>query len=230
MRIAVFGTGAVGQTLSAKLKSLNHEVVIGTRNVEETLARTEKDRYGNPGFSEWFKSQSGIALDTFSSAAAGADVIINATQGAVSIDIFKSVNPDNLENKIVIDIANPLDFSKGMPPGLIPELSNFNSLGEELQKSFPRARIVKTLNTMWCGLMVNPGMIGNGEHINFLCGNDQDAKDRVKSLLKEFGWKEENLIDLGDITASRGTEAVLPLWLRLMMTKQTAAFNFKVVG
>jgi predicted dinucleotide-binding enzyme len=230
MRIAVFGTGSVGQTLAAKLNSLGHEVVIGTRNVKETLARTEKDRYGNPGFPEWFKSQSGITVNTFGAAAAGADLIINATQGAVSIDIFKSVNPENLADKIVLDIANPLDFSKGMPPGLIPGLSNFNSLGEEMQKSFPQAKVVKTLNTMWCGLMVNPGMAGNGDHINFICGNDQDAKDRVISLLKDFGWKEENCIDLGDITASRGTEGVLPLWLRVMMTRQTAAFNFNLVG
>jgi predicted dinucleotide-binding enzyme len=116
-----------------------------------------------------------------------------------------------------------------MPPSLIPSLSNTNSLGEELQKEFPESKVVKTLNTMWCGLMVNPGMLGGGDHVNYLCGNDPEAKIKVRELLKKFGWKEENLLDLGDITSSRGTEAVLPIWLRIMGTVGSGAFNFKIV-
>jgi hypothetical protein len=116
-----------------------------------------------------------------------------------------------------------------MPPSLIPELSNTNSLGEEIQKNFPGSKVVKTLNTMWCGLMVNPSMIGNGDHVNYLCGNDQSSKTAVKDLLKKFGWKEDSLVDLGDITNSRGTEALLPIWLRVWAVTKTGAFNFKIV-
>ena len=129
-----------------------------------------------------------------------------------------------------MDIANPLDFSKGMPPSLIPALSNTNSLGEEIQKSFPSAIVVKTLNTMWCGLMVNPVMINNGDHTNFICGNDAEGKQKVKALLSEFGWKNENILDLGDISSARGTEAVLPIWLRIWNATQNGAFNVKVVS
>lgn len=83
---------------------------------------------------------------------------------------------------------------------------------------------------MWCGLMVNPTMIGGGDHTNFICGNDAEAKVKVKSLLKEFGWKDQNILDLGDITNARGTEAVLPIWLRVWGATQNGAFNFKVVS
>ncbi|MBX7164654.1 MAG: hypothetical protein K1X49_13275, partial [Saprospiraceae bacterium] len=157
-------------------------------------------------------------------------IIINATKGANSIDVLNSVGAASLNGKILIDVANPLDFSKGMPPSLIPSLSNTNSLGEEIQKTFPEVKVVKTLNTMWCGLMVNPTMIGGGDHINYLCGNDTDAKTEVKKfLINNFGWKEENLLDLGDICNARGTESVLPIWLRVFLATNNGAFNFKLV-
>jgi predicted dinucleotide-binding enzyme len=134
-----------------------------------------------------------------------------------------------LADKILIDVSNPLDFSKGMPPSLIEGMNNTNSLGEEIQKAFPRTKVVKTLNTMWCGLMVNPTMIGDGNHMNFISGNDADAKRKTIDFLKLFGWKEENIIDLGDITAARGSEAILHLWLRLWGVLPHGPFNFNVV-
>jgi len=117
-----------------------------------------------------------------------------------------------------------------MPPSLVAELSNTNSLAEEIQKSFPESKVVKTLNTMPAGLMVNPGMVNKGDHTNFICGNDPEAKEKVKSLLKEFGWRSENILDLGVITSARGTEAILLLWVGIMGTKPTGAFNFKIVS
>ena len=129
-----------------------------------------------------------------------------------------------------MDIANPLDAGKGMPPPLIPELSNTNSLGEEIQKVFPQAHVVKTLNTMWCGLMVNPAMIGGGDHTNFICGNNTEAKKKVRQLLNQFGWKDENILDIGDITSARGTEAVLPIWLRVWAARNNGVFNLKIVS
>lgn len=230
MKIAVIGTGTVGQTFASRLVSLGHKVMMGTRNVSDKLAATNKDMYGNPPFSEWHAANKSVQLGTFAEAAAFGEIILNVTQGANSINALKQADTKNLDGKVLVDIANPLDFSKGMPPSLLPELSNTNSLGEEIQKTFPGVKVVKTLNTMWAGLMVNPNMIAAGDHSAFICGNDADAKAKVKSLMNEFGWKNENILDLGDITAARGTEAVLPIWLRIWSATQNGAFNFKVVS
>lgn len=230
MKIGILGTGSVGQTLASKLTSLHHTVMLGTRNVDEKLASQARDHFGNAPFSEWYKLNQQIKLGTFAEAAEFGEIIINATEGLHSINALQMAKDENLKGKILIDISNPLDFSKGMPPSLYPELSNINSLGEEIQKTFPETKVVKTLSSMWAGLMVNPAMINNGDHTNFICGNDVDAKEKVKSMLYEFGWKNENILDLGDITSARGVESILPIWLRIMGTKQTGAFNFKVVS
>lgn len=229
MKISIIGTGTVGRTLASKLVELGHEVFIGTRNVSEKLATSEKDNYGNPPFSEWYKANSKVRLESFAKAAYFGEIVINATHGGSSLEALKIAGAKNLSGKILIDVSNPLDFSKGMPPSLLPGLNNTYSLGEEIQKIFPYTLVVKTLNTMWCGLMVNPGMVGGGDHINYISGNDIAAKTRVRDLLKQIGWKEENLIDLGDITASRATESVLPIWLRLSGVLKTGAFNFRIV-
>jgi 8-hydroxy-5-deazaflavin:NADPH oxidoreductase len=229
MKIAIIGTGSVGQTLASRLSELRHDVMIGTRNVSDKMTGTEKDSYGNPPFSEWLKTNTKVKLGTFSEAAYFGEVVINATHGSSSVKALILAGAKNLAGKIIIDLANPLDFSNGMPPSLIPGLSNTNSLGEEIQKTFPDAFVVKTLNTMWCGLMVNPDMIGKGDHINFISGNNTESKAKVMKLLNQFGWKDENLIDLGDITAARATEALLPIWLRVMGVTKSGAFNFKLV-
>jgi 8-hydroxy-5-deazaflavin:NADPH oxidoreductase len=134
---------------------------------------------------------------------------------------------NNLAGKIVIDVSNPLDESKGMPPSLF--VSNTDSLGEQIQRAFPKAKVVKTLNTMWCGLMVNPRMLPE-PHVNFMAGNDAAAKTTVKGLLKSFGWRDEELFDLGDITSARGMESWLPLWLRIFGATKNGAFNLKLVS
>ncbi|MBK6834019.1 MAG: NAD(P)-binding domain-containing protein [Bacteroidetes bacterium] len=228
MKISILGTGTVGQTIAAKLISLGHEVMMGTKNAADKLASTNKD--GITIFANWHKENNRVKLGTFAEAALFSELIFNATQGANSINALNLSGKENLKGKILIDIGNPLDFSQGMPPCLIPSLSNTNSLGEEIQKTFPDTKVVKTLNTMWCGLMVNPALINNADHTNFICGNDAEAKNTVKSLLNEFGWKNENLLDLGDISCARGTEAILPVWLRIWGATKNGAFNFKIVS
>ena len=230
MKICIIGTGTVGQTIASKLIELDYDAMLGTRNVKEKLLAKEKDSYGNPPFSEWNKLNARAKLGTFEEAAAYGDIVINATHGGSSIAALKMAGAKNLSGKILIDISNPLDFSKGMPPSLLPGLHNTNSLGEEIQKTFPDAKVVKTLNTMWCGLMINPGMIGSGDHINYISGNDPDAKNEVKKLLLQFGWKDKNIIDLGDISAARATESLMPIWLRVMGVIHTGAFNFRLVS
>jgi 8-hydroxy-5-deazaflavin:NADPH oxidoreductase len=219
MKIAVLGTGMVGDTIGSRLIELGHEVKMGSRTPDNEKAKAFVAK--NEG-----KASSG----TFADATAFGEIIFNCTAGAGSIEALKMAGEANLNGKIIVDIANPLDFSKGAPPSLIPSLSNTNSLAEEIQKTFPSARVVKTLNTMWCGLMVNPAMINGGDHTNFISGNDAEAKQKVKALLNEFGWKNENLLDLGDISTARGSEAVLPIWLRIWNATQNGAFNFKVVS
>jgi hypothetical protein len=229
MKIAVIGTGAVGRTIASKLLELNYEIMMGTRNVSDKLTSNAKDVYNNPPFNEWIKTNSNVRLGSFAEAAAFGDLIINATNGSSSVTALILSGAKNLSGKVLIDIANPLDFSNGMPPSLLPGLNNTNSLGEEIQKTFPDAMVVKTLNTMWCGLMVNPNLVGKGDHVNFICGNNPEAKGKVQKLLNEFGWKDKSIMDIGDITGARATESVLPIWLKVMGASKSGLFNFKIV-
>jgi predicted dinucleotide-binding enzyme len=152
-------------------------------------------------------------------------MLINATAGEASLEVLKHAGDASLAAKVLLDIANPLDFSRRMPPTLT--VSNTDSLGEQLQRAFPRAKVVKSLNTMNARLMVNPGAVAGGEHTVFLSGNDGAAKAVVADLLRGFGWKD--IVDLGDITTARGAEMFLPLWVRLMGAVQSPMFNVKVV-
>ena len=226
MNIGILGTGIVGQTISGKLAEIGHEVVVGTRDVGKTMARTGPGPYGLPSFSDWQKQHPGIKLGTFADSARHGEVVINATNGEASLDALTLAGASNLNGKILIDISNPLDFSKGMPPTL--SLCNTDSSGEVIQHAFPEAKVVKTLNTLTASLMVNPRQLADGEHTIFVSGNDAEAKAQVVSWLTSwFGWR--HIIDLGDITTARGTEMYLPIWLRLMGALGTGMFNIQVV-
>lgn len=226
MKIGIFGTGAVGQVLSDKLHGIGHEVMIGTRNPNETLNRTSNDNFGRPGFSTWHQDHPDIRLGTFARAAEFGEMLINATNGNGALPALRSADVKHLAGKVLIDISNPLDFSKGFPPLL--SVSNTDSLGEQLQRTFPEVKVVKTLNTMNAYIMVDPGALQEETNV-FISGNDTDAKQKVKDLLGLFGWKSSSIIDLGDITSARGTEQILPLWTRLYGTLQNGMFNFKIV-
>jgi predicted dinucleotide-binding enzyme len=229
MKIAIIGTGIVGKTIASKLVELNHDVMMGTRNVSDKLASTQTDNYGNPPFGEWIKTNSKVKLGSFAEAAAFGELVVNATNGSNSLTALILAGTKNLAGKVLIDIANPLDFSNGMPPSLLPGLNNTNSLAEEIQRTFPDTMVIKTLNTMWCGLMVNPNLVGNGDHINFISGNNSEAKNKVIKLLNQFGWLDKNILDIGDITGARATESLLPIWLKVMGVTKNGAFNFRLV-
>ncbi|MBL7809154.1 MAG: NAD(P)-binding domain-containing protein [Saprospiraceae bacterium] len=226
MKIGILGTGSVGQALAGRLAGLGHEVVIGTRDVAASLARTEPDGRGNPAIGGWIKNNPAVRLVTFAEAAAFSDgIIIHAMNGYAAIDSLKMAGEANLNGKILLDITNPLDFSKGFPPSLF--VSNTDSLGEQIQAAFPALKVVKSLNTMSNPVMINPKAIA-GDHSVFMSGNDADAKAAVAGLLKSFGWDDRNIIDLGDISTARGTEQILPIWVRLYGKLQTPMFNFNV--
>lgn len=200
MRIAVLGTGSVGQSISAKLRALGHDVRIGSRTA-------------------------GDGKHTYADAAGFAELLFNCTSGGGSLAALQAAGENALGDKVLIDVANPLDFSKGFPPSLL--VCNTDSLAETLQRAFPKVRVVKALNTINNGLMVDPGKLAGGEHDLPLCGNDAAAKETVKSLLATFGWK--HFVDIGDLTGARAMEMYLPLWVRLYGTLKTADFNFKLV-
>lgn len=225
MQIGILGTGVVGQTLAAKLASLGHSVMIGTRDVKATLARSEPDGMGNPPFRVWQEKNPGVKLGVMAEAAAFGSLIINVLSGKGAIEGL-GLAGKSLDGKILIDVTNPLDFSKGFPPSLF--VGNTDSLGEQIQRAFPAAKVVKTLNTVNAWLMVDPSKLAGGDHTMFVCGNDAGAKAEVTTLLKQgFGWKD--VLDLGDITNARATEGYLALWVRLYGTLKIPMFSVKVV-
>jgi 8-hydroxy-5-deazaflavin:NADPH oxidoreductase len=215
MKIAVFGTKMVGQAIATKLVELGHEVMMGSRSATNESALEWKRAVGD-----------NASVGTFADAAAFGEIVFNCTSGAGSLAALEAAVASNLDGKVLVDIANPLDFSNGFPPSLF--VSNTDSLGEQIQRALPSVRVVKTLNIVNCNVMVDPSLVANGEHDMFLCGNDPDAKAQVRQILTEwFGWK--HVIDLGDITSARATESYLHLWLRLMGALGGPNFALKVV-
>ena len=225
MKIAVLGTGSVGRIMAARFADLGHQVAVGTRDPEATLARTETDGMGNPPFSTWAADHPQVPLVRFAEAAQQAELVVNATNGGVSIEVLTQAGAANLAGKVLLDIANPLDFSQGFPPTLF--VKDTDSLGETIQRTIPDVKVVKALNTMTAALMVEPGLAAGGDHSVFVSGNDEAAKQTVIDLLKSIGHTD--VIDLGDLSTARGTEMLLPIWLRLMGSLGTAPFNFKIM-
>jgi 8-hydroxy-5-deazaflavin:NADPH oxidoreductase len=229
MKVSILGTGNVGRTIAEKLISLGHEVILGTRNVAVTLERKDSDNTGGLSFGEWHSKNKKVQLMTFKDAVKEGEMMINALHGAAVLSVIQSCHLFDFDYKIIMDIANPLDFSQGFPPSLLPGMNNTNSLGEEIQRAIPNSKVVKTLNTMWSGIMVNPAMINQGEHQNYICGNDEAAKEKVIELLVSFGWMKEYILDLGDISNARGTESTLLIWTRIYGAMGSGAFNMKIV-
>lgn len=212
MRIGILGTGVVGQTIGTGLVGRGHAVRLGSRTANNPKAR------------EWVAANGERASQgTFADAATFGEMVFNCTSGTVSLEALRAAGSGNLAGKIVVDVANPLDFSHGMPPTLT--ICNTDSLAEQIQAEFPATKVVKTLNTMSSKVMTDPSSVP-GEHDVFVSGNDPDAKAAVRELLQSFGWR--NIIDLGDITTARGAEMVLPIWLRLMGLFKSPVFNFHI--
>jgi 8-hydroxy-5-deazaflavin:NADPH oxidoreductase len=226
MKIAVLGTGMVGRTLAGRLDELDHDVVIGTRDPAQTLARTEPDTMGTAPYAEWQTDHPHVQLVSFSEAGAHGEVVLNATSGQNAMAALEATGAENLAGKVLIDLAIPLDFSNGMPPQLT--IANTDSLGEQVQRTFPDARVVKTLNTVYKDVMINPARVP-GHHNLFLAGNDPDAKHLTHDLLESLGWPQEALIDLGPIQSARATEMYMQLYFTLVGTLDTFDFNLAVV-
>jgi hypothetical protein len=211
VRIGVLGTGVVGQTMGAALVRQGHDVMMGARSADNEKALAFRDKTGG-------------RTGTFADAASFGELVVHATRGDSAIEVLQSAGAANLSGKVLIDISNPLDFSRGFPPSL--SVSNTDSLGEIIQRSFPDTFVVKTLNTVTASVMVEPSLVP-GPHTVFVSGNDKPAKGRVMDLLRSFGW--HSILDLGDITTARGTEQMLPLWVRLYAVLGTGEFNLALM-
>ena len=214
MRIGVLGTGAVGRAIATRMLQLGHQVTMGSRSAaSEPLA-------------EWLAEAGEEAKGgTFAEAAAAAELVFNCTAGTASLAALEAAGTENLAGKTLVDVANPLDFSAGFPPTL--SVCNETSLGEQIQAAFPETHVVKSLNTVNAAVMVDPGRV-RGEHVVFVCGEDEGAKAQVRALLGAIGWPPDAVLDLGDLSAARGTEMYLPLWLRLYGRLETPDFNIAI--
>jgi predicted dinucleotide-binding enzyme len=217
MKIAILGTGQVGNLIGSRLIEKGHQVMMGGRaaNNESGLMFVKSNPTGTASYS------------TFDAVSRDADIIFNATNGRFALEALNLADTD-FADKILIDVANPLDFTAN-PPKLIPEFANTSSLGESIQSRYPKARVVKILNTLGMVLAVNPMQLNQGDHSLFVAGNDQAAKAEAKAIVTEFGWKPDNVIDLGDITAARAMESYLILSIRIAMATALPVFNIKVI-
>ena len=214
MRFGVLGTGMVGTTIGARLVGVGHEVRLGSRSP------------GGDRAAGWVaEAGEGASEGSLADAAAFGDAVVNCTAGSGSIEALRAAGAENLAGKLLIDVANPLEHSGDSHPRL--SVCNDDSLGERIQREFPRARVVKALNTMNCSVMVDPALV-DGDHVAFLCGEDRSAKVAATGLLAEFGWPAERVIDLGGISAARATEATIFLWVRIAQVVGSYRFNFEI--
>jgi predicted dinucleotide-binding enzyme len=209
--MGVLGSGLVAQGLSARLAELGHNVVIGTRDADKLRG--------------WQSSNQRVLIGSFAETAAHGEMVFNATNGTGSLNALALAGDENLADKILIDVSNPLDFSNGFPPALT--VFGNDSLGEQIQRAFPMSRVVKTLNTVTGRVMTHPLEVANGDHHVFMSSNHADAKQQVSELLRSFGWI--HIFDLGDLSTARGTEAYMMLWVRLYGALNTGMINVKIM-
>jgi 8-hydroxy-5-deazaflavin:NADPH oxidoreductase len=213
MKIGVLGTGVVGVTIATKLIQLGHHVTMGSRNPDNHTA------------AHWAKANGvNASRGTFADAAMLSELIFICTRGEATLEVVRTVGQDAFGEKVVVDVSNPVDFSRGMPPSLM--ICNTDSLGEHVQKALPHAKVVKTLNLVNCEVMIDP--VKAGDPTMFLCGNHADAKTTATAMLHDFGWKD--IVDLGDIKSARGMEMFVPGWLSLLTVVGHRHFGLKIVG
>ena len=219
MKVGVLGTGVVGESIASALAGKEHFAMMGSRTTNNEKAKGWVKKAGN------FAS-----AGTFNEAAIFGDIIFICLSGEYALDVVKSLDEDHVRNKIIVDVTNPLDFTKGMPPRILEGLGNGTSLGEEIQNLLPNSYVVKTLNTVNYKLMVDARLINSAEHNLFVCGNNIDAKNKVMHLLVDnFHWKADRVVDLGGIEMSRCVEAIVPFWVAVYQKLGTPLFNFKIV-
>jgi hypothetical protein len=203
----------VGSSIATKLLQLGHPVCMGARAA------------GNEKAVAWAEQSAAASQGSFADSALFGEVVFNCTAGATTLDSLRAAGAANLDGKLLLDLTNALDFSRGMPPALT--VCNHDSLGEQIQREFPSARVVKTLNTMNHLVMVDPSRVP-GEHVVFISGDDAGAKSEASELLESFGWPPSRIVDLGGIVTARGAEMFVLHWVSMRQALQTADFNIAI--
>jgi 8-hydroxy-5-deazaflavin:NADPH oxidoreductase len=224
MKISVVGTGQVGRALAGAFAARGHEVAVGTRDPDATLARTEPDAQGTPPYARWQEEHPDVRLVALADAGAHAELLVNATSGAASAEALATAGVGERDGLVVLDVANPLVFTED---GAALSVANTDSLAETLQRAFPAARVVKSLNTVNSAVMVDPGRVP-GDHVMFVAGDDAAAKQTVVALLGELGWGPGRVLDLGGLRAARGMETWVLMWLSLAQAVGTYDLNITV--
>lgn len=219
MKIGVLGTGTVGESIASALVEKGFDVMMGSRTQNNKKA------------AEWVaQANEHASQGNFNDAAAFGDMLFLCLNGANAMQAINTIDKENLAGKIVVDITNPLDFTKGLPPQIVEGLGNSNSLGEEIQKAMPESKVVKTLNTVNYKLMVDAREVNKADHNLFMCGDDAEAKNKVRKFVADhFYWKADRIIDLGGIESARAIEAIVPFWVLVYRSLGTPLFNFKIV-
>lgn len=211
--IGVLGTGMVGRAFATRLVELGADVLVAARSAGSSSLALFADL--------------DVRTGSFADAAAHADLLVNATNGVHSLAVLESIGADGLAGKTVLDLSNELEPTEGGYP--IPVASYERSVGRRLQEAFPAAFVVKSLNTMNCAVMVDPSIVP-GSHVVFLSGDDEDAKARVRDLLATFGWRTDQMVDLGGIDTAVGPEMMMSAWISVMGTRGRGSppFNWAI--
>jgi 8-hydroxy-5-deazaflavin:NADPH oxidoreductase len=202
LNVGVLGTGMVGDAIATRLIEVGYDVVMGSRDA------------ANPKAVAWAERTGGRA-GTFADAAAHGPLVFNATPGGASLEVLRSAG--DLTGKILADISNDLSSAAVQP------------VAAGLQAAFPDLKVVKTLNTVNCDIMVRPDLLSQ-PHTMFVAGDDADAKRLVKGVLTKFGWPEADVLDLGGIDKAFAMEQYLPLWLAVWGVKGDLRFNLRIVS
>lgn len=209
VRVGILGSGDVGKALARGFLMLGHEVKIGSRDPEKLadFVAAEGER---------------ASAGTFEQTAKFGDVLVLATLGAAAESAIEMAGKSNFDNKVLIDTTNPLDFSTGAPRLSV----GFNdSLGEQVQRLLPKARVVKAFNTVGNTHMVKPDF-PNGPPTMFLAGNDDESKRLVSQICEHFGW---DVSDLGGIESSRYLEPMCMAWVVHGIRSQSWNHAFKLL-
>ena len=207
----ILGSGSVGQQLGRGFARHGYEVMLGSRDPKK--------------LEEWKKATPGkVATGTFSEAAAFGPIVILATSGAGTEEAIELARPTNFVGKLVLDATNPLEFSRGMPPGLF--LGTTDSLGERVQRKLPDSKVVKCFNTVSNTKFIDP-KFHEGTPPMMICGEDGAAKKQTEEILRELGWP--GALDVGGIDAARWLEAFVPLWVRAAQALNTYEHAAKFV-
>ncbi|MEV8592929.1 NAD(P)-binding domain-containing protein [Streptomyces sp. NPDC052012] len=211
MKISILGTGHVGRALAAGWAGAGHDVVLGSRRPDDPDLRAEPaERWGER-----------IRVADPASAAADAEVVVNATPGTASVAALSAVGAPALRGKVLLDVGVGFD-AEGNLSHLV------ESLGEEIQRTFPDTRVVKTLCTIDRELMVAPDSL-EGPSTVFLSGDDADAKRTVAGLLADLGWPADSVLDLGGIATARGQEHYALLFMGIAEAVGSYGFGIRVV-